>query len=129
MCARRRRRRNARAAPEPAQGESGLIRYLAEQKRDGADLNAYANLGTPLLHAIQSGQPKLAEWLLQQGANPLLRVREPGAEGLDGPDALSLAVRVENLQLAARLRAHPAYASLPRSPWRTGCRRPRCKPC
>ena len=98
---------------DPQEGEAGLIRYLAKQKRGGADLNAYANLGTPLLHAIQSGQSKLAQWLLKQGANPLLRVREPGADGPEGPDALSLAVRVQDLKLAALLRAHPAYARLP----------------
>ncbi len=35
--------------------EEDLVRYLAAQKRLGADLNAYRHLGTPLHHAIRGG--------------------------------------------------------------------------
>lgn len=93
--------------------EADLIQYLAAQKRQGADLNAYRHLGTPLHHAIRSGLHDTARWLLKNGANPLLRVREDGVQGsYPGPDAWGVSVNVSAWKLLDELRRLPSYKAL-----------------
>lgn len=53
--------------------EAALIAFLASQKRRGADLDAYRQLGTPLLHTIRAGLHDTARWLLANGADPRLQ--------------------------------------------------------
>ena len=53
-----------------AKTESGLILYLANKQKEGADFNAYRHFGTLLHHAIRAGQTHVAIWLLEHGADP-----------------------------------------------------------
>lgn len=90
-----------------------LIEFLASQKRRGANLNSYRHLGTPLHHAIRSGLHDVARWLLRNGAEPRLRVREDGVQGIyPGPDALGVAISVSAWDLVDELRRRPEYEAL-----------------
>lgn len=97
--------------PETA-GEDQLIAYLAEAKRQGADLNAYRNFGTPLLHAVRAGLEPTALWLLKNGANPLLKIGDTPADS-PSADALGLAVDLGRWQVVNALRRHPTLQALP----------------
>lgn len=110
------------AAPTPPPGfspddadEAALIAFLARQKRRGADLDAYRQLGTPLLHTIRVGLHDTARWLLANGADPRLRVRDAAEApaGFPPPDALGVAVAAGAWKLVDTLLHQPAYAALP----------------
>lgn len=100
-------------SPEDAD-EAALIAFLARQKRRGADLDAYRQLGTPLLHTIRVGMQDTARWLLANGADPRLRVRDAAEApmGFPPPDALGVAVAAGAWKLVDTLLRQPAYASL-----------------
>ncbi len=99
---------------EAGEGEGNLIKFLALQKRLGADLNTYRHLGTPLHHAIRGGLQDTARWLLKNGANPQLRVQEDAAQArFAGPDALGVAVSVSAWALFDEMRRLPVYKALP----------------
>ena len=91
--------------------EEKLIVYLARQKQLGADLNSYRHLGTPLHHAIRSGLHATARWLLKNGADPRLRIRDEGTP-FQAPDALGVAVSVGAWDLFDQIRRLPAYQAL-----------------
>jgi hypothetical protein len=87
----------------PAQGfvpgpESNLIAYLARQKKAGADFNAYRHQGTLLHHAIRAKLPKTAAWLLENGAQPKLKVLDSGI------DALTLSVHLQQAPITQLLK-------------------------
>lgn len=94
--------------------EAALIAFLAHQKRRGADLDAYRQLGTPLLHTIRAGLHDTARWLLANGADPRLRVRDAAEApaGFPPPDALGVAVAAGAWKLVDTLLHQPAYAAL-----------------
>ena len=94
--------------------EAALIAFLARQKRRGADLDAYRQLGTPLLHTIRAGLHDTARWLLANGADPRLRVRDAAEAptGFPPPDALGVAVAAGAWKLVDTLLHQPAYATL-----------------
>jgi hypothetical protein len=69
--------------------EAGLIAYLREQKKQGADFNAYRHQGTLLHHAIRARLPATARWLLAYGGNPHLKLRD------EPEDALQLSMKYE----------------------------------
>lgn len=94
--------------------EATLIAFLARQKRRGADLDAYRQLGTPLHHTIRVGLHGTARWLLANGADPRLRVRDAAEAptGFPPPDALGVAVAAGAWKLVDSLLRHPAYAAL-----------------
>ncbi len=69
-----------------------LLPLLNQYTRQGANLNAYFRLGTPLHHAACAGWGTEVLWLLRNGANPFLAV-----ENDRGADVLGVAVRTENL--------------------------------
>lgn len=109
------------SAPTPPPGfnpddadEAALIAFLARQKRRGADLDAYRQLGTPLLHTIRAGLHDTARWLLANGADPRLRVRDAAEAptGFPPPDALGVAVAAGAWKLVDTLLHQPAYATL-----------------
>ena len=95
--------------------EAALIAFLARQKRHGADLDAYRQLGTPLHHALRVGLHDTARWLLANGADPRLRVRDPAEApaGFLPPDALGVAVAAGAWKLVDTLSRQPAHAALP----------------
>ncbi len=78
-----------------------LLPLLNQYKRQGANLNAYFRLGTPLHHAACAGWGTEVLWLLRNGANPFLAV-----ENDRGADVLGVAVRTENWQVATILLKH-----------------------
>jgi hypothetical protein len=94
-------------APEDYDGsnEDDLIVWLAQQRKQGADLNAYRHYGTLLQHAIRSRMPKVARWLLAHGADPTLK----GESG----DALSLALQDGQWPLVETMLAMPSFQSRP----------------
>lgn len=95
-------------------GESELIEFFARKKRLGADFNGYRHLGTPLHHAIRSGLLETTRWLLRNGADPGLRIRDVNTQALyPAPDALGVAVSVSAWELMDDLRRHPAYKKMP----------------
>ncbi|MBP7628384.1 MAG: ankyrin repeat domain-containing protein, partial [Zoogloea sp.] len=108
------------AAPTPPPGftddadEAALIAFLARQKRRGASLDAYRQLGTPLHHTIRAGMHATARWLLANGADPRLRVRDTAEAptGFPPPDALGVAVAAGAWKLVDTLLHLPAYAAL-----------------
>lgn len=53
------------------EGEEALVAYLARQKAAGADFNAIRHEGTLLHHALRAGFEYTAQWLLDQGGDPL----------------------------------------------------------
>ena len=63
--------------------EAQLIRYLARKKKAGADFNAYRHFGTLLHHAIRADKIQTAIWLLANGANPNLILKDSNANALD----------------------------------------------
>lgn len=110
------------SAPTPPPGfspddadEAALIAFLARQKRRGADLDAYRQLGTPLHHTIRVGLDDTARWLLANGADPRLRVRDAAEApaGFPPPDALGVAVAAGAWKLVDTLLRQPTYATLP----------------
>lgn len=92
-------------APQGYDGssEDDLIAWLAQQRHDGADLNAYRHDGTILQHAIRSHMPKVARWLLAHGADPTLSLRN------DNGDALSLAIQNGQWSMVEAMLASPAF--------------------
>lgn len=109
------------AAPTPPPGfspddadEAALIAFLARQKRRGASLDAYRQLGTPLHHAIRVGLHDTARWLLANGTDPRLRVRDAAEAptGFPPPDALGVAVAAGAWKLVDTLLRQPTYAAL-----------------
>lgn len=109
------------AAPAPPPGfspadadEAALIAFLARQKRRGASLDAYRQLGTPLHHAIRVGLHDTVRWLLANGADPRLRVRDAAEAptGFPPPDALGVAVTVGAWKLVDTLLRQPTYVAL-----------------
>ena len=97
---------------DPEGGEQALVVYLARQKRQGADLNAYRNLGTPLHHAIRGGLHTTARWLLRNGADPLRPVQGTDGNGVSGVDALGVLIQSGQWPLYADLQRLPAYVAL-----------------
>lgn len=87
--------------------EDDLIAWLAQQRREGADLNAYRHYGTLLQHAIRSHMPKVARWLLAHGADPTLSL----SDGDD--DALSIAIKDGQWPMVETLLATPAFRQRP----------------
>jgi hypothetical protein len=87
----------------PAEGfvpgpEANLIAYLARQKKAGAHFNAYRHQGTLLHHAIRAKLPKTAAWLLENGAQPKLKVLDSGL------DALSLSMHMQQAPITQLLK-------------------------
>jgi hypothetical protein len=104
---------------EPPEGFAGaeaseeqLIQFLAEQRRRGADFNAYRHKGTPLHHAIRSGLEPTAIWLLKNGAEPRLPIKSDSPD-TENPDALGVAIRVGAWNVFDALMRLPAYAAMP----------------
>jgi hypothetical protein len=77
-----------------------LIAELDQLKKQGAKLDAYYRLGTPLHHAICARWNNSALWLLRNGANPLLDIQTGWY------DALGVAVRTENWDMASAILKH-----------------------
>lgn len=78
-----------------------FVKILNGLKRKGADLNAFYSDGTPLHHAACAGWETEVNWLLRNGADPLIKV------GSDSTiDALGIAVRTENLAVATAILKH-----------------------
>ena len=92
--------------------ENALIEYLTIQKRQGADVNEYRHLGTPLHHAIRSGLHDTARWLIKNGANPRLRIKGGDYDTETAPDALGVAVSVGAWDLFDDLRRLPVYKAM-----------------
>jgi hypothetical protein len=94
--------------------EDALINYLQRQKRLGADLNGYRHLGTPLHHALRSGMSQTARWLLNNGADPKLRIlsTEGASASFAPPDALGVAVSVGAWNLFDLFQRLPAFNTL-----------------
>jgi hypothetical protein len=63
--------------------EAQLIRYLARKKKAGANFNAWRHYGTLLHHAIRADKSQTAIWLLANGANPNLSVKDRTANALE----------------------------------------------
>lgn len=70
-----------------AEDDAGLLAWLRQQKR--VNNKAYRYDGTLLHHAIRAGFEKTAVWLLEQGADPNLRVLNMNG---GASDALWLAI-------------------------------------
>ena len=90
---------NKEVADERPEGPE-VAKILTGLKRQGADVNAYYSLGTPLHHAACAGWESESNWLLRNGADPLLKI-----EG-DSIDALGVAVKTEHLAVAAVILKH-----------------------
>ena len=95
-----------------AEDESGLIRWLALQKKAGADFNQVRHQGTLLHHAIRGGLETTARWLLAHGADPL-KVLEGGDQQ---PDALALSIQYRRWEVANVLLNIPAVSAHGRAP-------------
>lgn len=78
-----------------------LSKILNQLKRQGADLNAYYRLGTPLHHAACAGWNVEANWLLRNGADPFIQIENDSTM-----DALGIAVKTENWEVASTLLKH-----------------------
>lgn len=91
---------NAELADERPEGPE-IIKILNELKRQRADINAFYSLGTPLHHAACAGREFESNWLLRNGADPLLKV-----EGDSTIDALGVAVKTENLAVSTVILKH-----------------------
>jgi hypothetical protein len=87
--------------------EDDLIAWLAQQRRDGADLNAYRHYGTLLQHAIRSHMLKVVRWLLAHGADPTLKL----SDGSD--DSLGIAINEGQWPMVKTLLATPAFRQRP----------------
>jgi hypothetical protein len=84
--------------------EAGLIRWLARQKKAGADFSQTRHDGTLLHHAIRGGLDATARWLLANGADPLQTLA--GDSG--GADALALAIEYRRWPVFEALLKLPA---------------------
>ena len=92
-------------------GEAGLIRYLAKQKKKGMDVNQTRHTGTMLHHAIRGGMNKAALWLITNGADPLKSL-----EGLEGQnDALTIAVQYRRWPVIDALLKLPKFTTANRT--------------
>lgn len=92
-------------------GEAGLIRYLAKQKKNGADVNQTRHTGTMLHHAIRGGLNKTALWLIANGADP-----QKSLEGSEGQtDALTIAVQYRRWPVIDALLKLPKFKLADRS--------------
>lgn len=92
-------------------GEAGLIRYLAKQKKKGMDVNQTRHTGTMLHHAMRGGMNKAALWLITNGADPLKSL-----EGLEGQnDALTIAVQYRRWPVIDALLKLPKFTTANRT--------------
>jgi len=98
---------DTKVADERPEG-SEISKILTELKRQGADVNAYYGLGTPLHHAACAGWEPESNWLLRNGGDPLLKVESYSI------DALGVAVKTENLAVATVILNH--YQRLLKAP-------------
>lgn len=87
--------------------EETVIEQLADLRKQGADFTTYRHQGTVLLHAIRIGLNHTAVWLLQHGAPPLQQV----ADGAEGTDAVTLAIRFQRWPVLDALVKLPTLAS------------------
>ncbi|RZU45351.1 hypothetical protein EV700_2171 [Fluviicoccus keumensis] len=94
--------------------EDRLIRWLAAQQKAGANFNAYRHFGTLLHHAIRAGLDRTALWLLQQGADPRLKLQSSASAG--NLDALELARDRNRPRIVKALQAPPFNMALPKPP-------------
>lgn len=81
--------------------EDNLIKWLSEKKKKGANFNEYRHSGTLLHHAIRSNLNKTTIWLLKNGANPRLSIKN-----LD-ENALELAYTLKNELIIKTLTQQP----------------------
>ncbi|HWR77157.1 MAG TPA: hypothetical protein VN283_08110 [Thiobacillus sp.] len=100
-------------APEGFNGEdeTALIRWLARQKKAGADFNQARHQGTLLHHAIRGGLEATALWLLTHGADPLKTL-----EGGEQADALALSIKYRRWSVANDLLKIPGITAPGRTP-------------
>lgn len=89
-----------------SEDEADLIRWLAKQKKAGADFGALRHAGTMLHHAIRGGLDRTALWLLANGADPLLAGER---------DALELTVTYRRWSVFEALIKQPAVIAPERS--------------
>ncbi len=96
-------------APQGYDGssEGDLIAWLAQQRQDGADINAYHHQGTLLQHAIRSHMTEVARWLLAHGADPTLPMKDA-----TGMDTLGYAIEQGQWPLVDSMRAMRVYRRL-----------------
>ncbi|HEX5277951.1 MAG TPA: hypothetical protein VFW42_09810 [Fluviicoccus sp.] len=94
--------------------EDRLIRWLAAQQKAGANFNAYRHFGTLLHHAIRAGLDRTALWLLQQGADPRLKLQSSASAV--NLDALELAQGRNRPRIVKALQAPPFSMALPKPP-------------
>lgn len=102
---------------EPPKGfnpetESELIRWLARQKKDGADFNQVRHQGTLLHHAIRSGLTKTALWLIANESDVL----KPLNDTSDPKDALSIAIEYRRWPIIDKLLQIPSVTASNRNP-------------
>lgn len=101
------------AAPADFDGETAnqenLIDYLDGQRKRGARFDTYRLQGTLFHHAVRARLQKVALWLLQNGANPSLKLNDNQSNELDG---MGIAIKVGAWRVFDALRKHPAYATL-----------------
>ena len=95
------------AAEQPS--EEDLTKFLAAQKKRGADFNNYRQQGTVLHHAIRGGLQDTALWLIKNGANPSLPIQGDA----ENPDALGVAIQVDAGKVTRALMRAPAFAKMP----------------
>lgn len=102
---------------EPPKGfnpetESELIRWLARQRKDGADFNQVRHQGTLLHHAVRSGLTKTALWLIANGSDVL----KPLNDTSDSKDALSIAIEYRRWPIIDKLLQIPSVTASDRNP-------------
>jgi len=101
-------------APEgfDSEDEAGLIRWLTQQKKAGADFNQTRHQGTLLHHAIRGGLDATARWLISNGADPLKQLDG----GPEQPDALALSIQYRRWSVLDALLKLPKVTAAERAP-------------